>query len=73
MSLSTTFALNPFGDEYNRIKSDITHFTLASTVSEMLRFEIFNLENLGQGHGVQYLQWRWRWFDGEYQCHKSHN
>ena len=29
-------------------------FTLALTVSEILRFEMFDLENLGHGHGHGY-------------------
>ena len=32
-------------------------FMLAFTVSEILWFEMFDLENFGQGYVVQHLQW----------------
>ena len=32
-------------------------FMLALTVFEILRFEMFVDENVGQGHRVQHLQW----------------
>ena len=32
-------------------------FTPILTVSEILRLETFDLENLGQGHGEQHSQW----------------
>ena len=38
------------------IKVIASIFTLVPTVSETLRFEMFDLENLGQVHGVQHLQ-----------------
>ena len=51
-SRSTTFIVLPVGGEYQ------PHiFTLVLIVSEMLRFEMFNLENLGPGYGVQHSQW----------------
>ena len=34
-----------------------TLFTLSLTISEILRFEMFDLENVGQGHLVQHSQW----------------
>ena len=34
------------------------HFSLALTVFEILIFEIFDLEKVGQGHGVQHFQCR---------------
>ena len=35
-------------------------FSLALTVFEILTFEIFDLEKVGQGHGVQHWQCRTR-------------
>ena len=43
----------PYSSLFGRISIYInhsTHFTLALTISEILRCEIFDLENVGQGH-----------------------
>ena len=55
-SSSTTFAVLPFGGEYKPIKITARIFMLALTDPEIIRFEMFDLENLGQGHGVQHSQ-----------------
>ena len=39
-------------------KSRITHVELLLAISEILAFEIFDLEKVGQSHGVQLSQWR---------------
>ena len=39
------------------IKVMASLFMLVLTVSETLRFEKFDLENVDQGHGVQHSQW----------------
>ena len=39
------------------IKIVARNYTLALTVSDMLRFEMSDNENLGQSHGLQDLQW----------------
>ena len=36
----------------------LEHFSLAVTVFEIFIFEIFDLEKVGQGHGVQHWQYR---------------
>ena len=42
----------------NFCKSHMTHFfVIALTVSEILTFQMCDLENLGQGDGVQHSQW----------------
>ena len=35
---------------------EITHFCASFTISELLAFQISDLDNLGQGHRVQHLQ-----------------
>ena len=41
----------PFDGKYNN-----QHFTLALTVSEILMFQMFDLDKLGQGHREQHSQ-----------------
>ena len=50
----------PLSNKHQRFVQ-VSVFTLALTVSEILRFEMFDLQNLGQG------QIRNGPFDGEYQ------
>ena len=38
-------------------KGHIAHFAIALTVSEILTFQICDLQNLGQDHEVQHSQW----------------
>ena len=45
--------------------------TLALTVSAMLRYEMFDLENLVQTHGVQHSQWSYSMANTK--VNKSHN
>ena len=49
--------MTPFdGKCKNLQKTSTLFFALALIVSEILTFE-FDLEKVGQGHGVQYCQW----------------
>ena len=41
-------------DAIRLIKVTTRIFVLALTVSEILRFQLFDLQNLGQGHQVQH-------------------
>ena len=38
-------------------RHEVALVTLALTISEIFRLEIFDLENLGQGHAVRHSQW----------------
>ena len=57
-SPSTTSAGMQFVDEYQPLESNFTHFTLFLTVLKKIRFEMFDLENLGQGQDVLHSQWQ---------------
>ena len=55
MSQSTIFAMTPFGNNCQSLHKTSNMFSLALTVLEILF--IFDLQKVGQGHGVQFLLW----------------
>ena len=57
-SRSILFRNQPFDDKYQNLQVVPCIFALALTISEILAFQIFDLEKLGQGQGVQFLQLR---------------
>ena len=56
-SLSTTLAIVYFG-KYQNVKHRLIHFWAGSHRSKILTFLMFYLEKIGQGHTVQFSQWR---------------
>ena len=51
----TVFAMMPFDGKYQNLQK--THMlALALTVSVIITFDIFVLQKVGQGHGMQFSQ-----------------
>ena len=46
--------MTPFDGKCQNLQKTPTHFALAYTVSEILNFEIVDLQKVCQGHGVQF-------------------
>ena len=49
-SKGTTYAMMQFDGEYRRIQKSYKTFLRWLTVFEILAFQVFDLENLGQDH-----------------------
>ena len=54
----STYVVIPLGGEYQPLQSIPLVSTLTLTVSEIWEFEMFDLENCGQGRRVEHSQWR---------------
>ena len=58
--------MRAFGGKYQILQKIVRFiFTLALTIPEILTFQIFDLQKVGQGHEVQFFVMRS--FDGKYQ------
>ena len=50
------YATAPFDGKCQNIQKTLHIFALAFVISEILALQMIDLENFGQGHGVQYSQ-----------------